>query len=209
MTKRPAPLSLISLFAPPDASELAAVEADWASRNTTVSGWTIEDYGTDSHGFFVQVVSHLVDGYRHYGLIRYPADYYPSGSFPVLLFNHGGLDGASMDDLHNFDNSFLPGTVMEDNFFYVLASYRGETLDAGIFGTYVSEGDQSVMDHDVDDVIALLNGVLANVSDADGSRVVAYGQSRGGCVYLLLGVRDSRIQLLTELYGPTSWMLPF
>ncbi|MHC4944604.1 MAG: alpha/beta hydrolase family protein [Planctomycetota bacterium] len=201
-------ISLAILFAPPSQHEIDIIKADWLSRNPMVQGWIVESEGILSSGHFAKVVSHEVSGYRHYGLIRYPGNFVPGGSYPVLVFNHMGCNGARIDELNQFDNSFLPGTFLADNFFYIMPSYRSEHLNAGELGYYQSEGDPSVMDWDVDDTLALLYGVLTHIDDADPARIAVYGGSRGGSVSLLVGIRDDNIKLLAELFAPTCWNLP-
>ncbi|MFH1999112.1 MAG: hypothetical protein ABIK28_05485, partial [Planctomycetota bacterium] len=143
---------------------------------------------------------------RHYGIVRYPLDFTLGGSYPVLLFNHGALEGVQYEDIQFFDSHITPGDFLEKNFFFVASSYRSEPAEVRQLGTYVSEGQPSILDYDVDDVMAMLDGVLTHIPEADPERVAAYGYSRGGALSLLLGCRDSRIELLADLYGPTNWM---
>jgi dipeptidyl aminopeptidase/acylaminoacyl peptidase len=199
--------SLVTLFAPPTSAEIETVRLDWARRDPCVQGWSVEAQGAIPGGFFAQVVSHRLAGKRHYGLIRYPRNFMPGGDYPVLVFNHGGIRGTNLGELETFDNFFLPGTYLEYNFIYVMPSYRGEELDAGPLGVYLSEGELSVMDWDVDDAMAFLDGVVVNIPEANPQRVAVYGQSRGGCVSLLMAERDPRVQLLVQLSCPTCWTL--
>jgi acetyl esterase/lipase len=60
----------------------------------------------------------------------------------------------------------------------------------------------------VDDAIALLDGVLANIPEADPDRVIVWGESRGGGVSLLMGVRDPRVEAVDVFYGLTDYYLP-
>ena len=198
-------ISLNDLFAAPTADELAEVEADWATRDTGVYGWQVEATG-QLGGFSVTVVSHQVGGYRHYGLIRYPRNFVAGGSFPVLLHCHGGNNGVGYGGVLAFD-SLMGGSCVPDDFFIVVPSYRGESLMVGALGTFLSEGPTTTLDYDVDDTMALLGGVLANVAEADASSIACWGASRGGGVTLLLGVRDDRIIVCSEFYGASNHML--
>ena len=197
---------LSDLFAPPTTAELLAVEADWASRNPIADGWQVEDSALIA-GFRVDVVSHLVDGYRHYGAVRYPAQFQPGGSHPVLVVCHGGNNGVGLGSLQGLD-SLTPGTCLEDQAFVLLPSFRGESLFAGPMGTFLSEGPTSVIDRDVDDTMAMLSCVLEEIPEADAGRVFAHGGSRGGAVTLVLSVRDERIQAAVEFFAASDHTLP-
>ena len=198
------------------AAELAdlktEVQADWAARDHTVAGWTVEASGVFL-GCQLNVVSHLIDGDgdglvndKHYAAVRYPKNFTAGGSFPVLLVNHGGSGGVNINKLEEFDEG-LPGTCVKDNFFIVMASYRGEGINAGPLGTFLSGGAKSVRNYDVDDVITLLDGVLANIAEADADRVASYGTSRGGSVTLLVDIRDHRIKRNIDFFGGTDTVL--
>ena len=89
------------------------------------------------------------------------------------------------------------------NFFTCHSSLRRATL-RGEVRNYLSGGESSVIDRDVDDVIALLNGTLANYPAADATRIVVTGGSRGGGVSHLLSVRDERIKGAAIYYGATN-----
>lgn len=198
------------LFAPPTAAELDLVEAEWALRSNASIGWTVEAIqpGTPRQ----LVVSHLVDGDRHYAYVRYPANFVPGGSYPILLANHGGFSGVDVDVFIGAGvDPFLPGLCIEDDFFTVVASYGGEPLNVGpaLGGPYLSEGGLDLWDTDVDDVSSLLTGLLENIPQTNGRQVVAFGASRGGGVSLLLGARDDRISAVVDMFGHCDFTLAY
>jgi dienelactone hydrolase len=44
---------------------------------------------------------------------------------------------------------------------------------------------------------------------ADPDRIAAVGFSRGACVAMLMGIRDPRVDLVIEFFGPTDFYSPF
>ncbi|HEU0013202.1 MAG TPA: prolyl oligopeptidase family serine peptidase [Longimicrobium sp.] len=191
---------LDALFAPPRASELAAVRADWAARDTGVRGWRVEWRHEDRGQGRTLAVSHVVDGFRHYGLVRIP----PGGAgrrLPVLVVAHGGDAGATR---YQF---FRQGAAAR-GWVQVVPSFRSERLIAAPLRWYRSEGPPSPWDRDVDDAMALLGGVLEHVPEADPSRVAVLGRSRGGGVALLMAARDPRVQGVVTWAAPTDFLLP-
>ena len=190
---------LDALFAPPTAAEMAAVEADWAARDTRVHDFRVEHVRRDGATGRTMVVSHVVDGARHSGAIRVPDG--AAGPLPVLVIGHGGDDGAT--GYHFFHSGPLARDYVQ-----VLPSFRSETLRLSPLRAWRSGGTASPWDRDVDDAIALLNGTLAHVPEADSTRVVAFGRSRGGGVMLLMAIRDPRVRAVVSAVGPTDFLLP-
>ena len=201
------PVDLSAVFSPPTAAEADAVQADWQGRNPVALDWRVEGATQMTTGHTLQIVSHVVEGQRHYGALRYPLAFQPGGSHPVLVYLHHGFTGVHLSVLRNFD-SLIPGSTLEDEYFYLVPSFRGESVRTGSLGVFLSEGEGSAMDRDVDDTIALLNGLLANVQEADRLRVCALGTSRGGGTALLLGIRDSRVRVLVDAFGMTDFFQP-
>lgn len=197
---------LSDLFAPPSTSDLLAVEADWDSRSPIAEGWQVEGSVVIA-GYRVDVISHVVDGFRHYGAVRFPAQFQAGGSYPVLVLCHGGNNGVGLGALMGLD-ALTPGSCLEDQAFILLPSYRGEALFAGGMGTFLSEGPTSVIDRDVDDTMGMLSCVLEEIPEADEERVFAHGGSRGAAVTLVLSVRDDRIQAAVEFFGASDHTLP-
>ncbi len=194
--------SLSALFAPPSNAEINAVIADWNARDVGVYDWTLEGSGTVSGGLPVDVVSHTVAGYTHYAFVRLPQNYDPSKKYPILIANHGGTGGTSIGIVAQH------GLECYRDYFVLGASFQGEPLDATPLGLGIltSGGPISEFDRDVDDVIALLNGTIANYAGADETNVSVFGGSRGGCVSYLLSVRDARIHTGVYFYGATDHM---
>lgn len=186
-----------SVFAPPTAAERRAVLQDWESRRQPLMGWRVEDRLKDD-GFRLDIVSHQLDGNRHFAAVRTPENYRPGrAEHPILILNHGGWEGADADwALHVADDCLA-------DFFVVVPSFRGEELR--VEGRrYQSTGQQSLIDRDVDDTMALISGVIANYPGAQDHDVSAWGYSRGGGTSLMLGIRDPRVDRIVNVFGPTD-----
>ena len=194
---------LEAIFAPPTADEIAAVRADWAERDVSPAGLTIEL--TEPYPLFgspatLRVVSHLVGEVRHYGAIVAPKST-RAASLPVLMYLHGGENGVDVDDVQFF--AFALGEL-RDSFVYVVPSFRSEPLEHGD-REWVSTGPGGHWDHDVDDALALLNVALAITPQAKSEGLSILGGSRGGGVALLAGIRDERVENIITLFGPTDF----
>lgn len=205
-------VDLDELFAPPSAAEIAAVRADWASRFPEVVDWRTDASGVNAAGYELRVVSHVMDGARHYAILRLPPQLVAgaSGPFPVVLCLHGGAEGVANGIFGTFD--WLAGTGVGacagQPAILVAPSFRGEPANAGALGTFLSEGESVQGDRDVDDAIALLSGVLASIPEADEGHVAAWGFSRGGGVVIKLLARDHRVRAGTDFFGPTDVLTP-
>jgi len=195
---------LSALHAPPTQAEINAVKTEWATRDHTAYNWTVENTGTINAVFTVEIISHEVNGEKHYAAVRYPENYDPAASYPVLISNHGGANGVNAVSLGQFQ-----GTCYR-SFFVGLPSFRSEQLRTGPITNpadliYTSEGTQSEMNGDTDDALALLTGIL-NIPGADATRVGVLGGSRGGGVSHLMTCKDDRIKRASIYYGATDHM---
>jgi dipeptidyl aminopeptidase/acylaminoacyl peptidase len=189
-----------ALFAPPTAEEMRAVEAEWAARDTGAADVRVEWRDDGRGGARTLVLSHVVDGFRHYGAVRVPAGA-AGRRLPVLLIAHGGEKGTS-------GLQFFRDGPVADGWIQVLPTFRSERLYIRPTRWYRSEGRPSPWDRDVDDAMALLSAALREVPEADGDRVVVLGRSRGGGVALLMAVRDPRVDAVVDYFGPTDFFLP-
>ena len=194
------------LFAPPTAAERAAVEADWAARTYEARNAQVVAEQTVG-GARVVIVSHTMtdaggDDFTHYGVIRIPEG---AADFPVLVYHHGGDDGFSLAG-EQATLGLFPTLAAQT--VQVLPVYRSEAI-TDAFGpgtTYQAGGSPSPWDRDVDDAIALLNVALQLFpAETDGGRIGAMGVSRGGNVALLMALRDARVRVVTDYFGPADF----
>jgi len=202
-----------TLFAAPTAEEVAAVEAEWAARENPARNARIVAEGMQDSTGAVYVIEHTQTGagggdVTHYGLVRIPG----VGARvprPVVVVHHDGDDGLSV-------SGFLAALdlypVLRDETVQVAPVYRSETLTAdaaGLSGTYTAGGEPSPWDYDVDDAIGLLNAALELFPDAmDPAQVGALGFGRGGNAALLHAVRDDRVDVVTDYFGPADFFNP-
>ncbi|MEO0560360.1 MAG: prolyl oligopeptidase family serine peptidase, partial [Bacteroidota bacterium] len=204
------------LFAEPTAAEIAAVKAGWDARLTQSSGTPKTAGSASFDGAFYGILQHTVSTATgpgdvvHYGVVRIPDG---ASDFPILVVHHGGDDGLAINA-----GSANTGVQQWVAAFPQLAAstvqiwpvYRSETITVSgspIGGeTYTAGGDPSPWDYDVDDSIAFLDAVIERWGDfVDENRVAAMGMSRGANTALLHAVRDSRIDAVTNYYGPTDF----
>ena len=202
-----AQVDLTEVFVPPSESELLAVRAEWAARFPTAANWAVVASATNAQGQLIQIVRHDIQPQGvHYAAIRYPASFSPQSQYPVVLCLHGGIDGVSTSIFGMYDS--MAGTGIDAcsgrPAILVAPSYRCEPVIAGQLGTFLSTGDCMLGDYEVDDVIGLVSGVLANIPAADENHVFAWGFSHGGGVLLGVLARDHRVRGGIDFYGPAD-----
>ncbi|WP_419166191.1 hypothetical protein [Candidatus Palauibacter sp.] len=194
---------LDALFAPASAAEVGAVREDWARRDVSAAGVSVElseemTLGTSTAT--LRIISHVVTGARHFGAIIVPAGAEPE-SLPVLMYAHGGDGGVSVDDLQVVA---LALGDLSARFAYVIPSFRSESLRYGD-RAWVSEGPSGHWDYDVDDAIALVNVAFESTPEARPGTFSILGGSRGAGVALLTAIRDERVERVVAFFGPTDF----
>lgn len=195
------------LFERPTMAELDQVRADWLTRQPVVDGFRVEATGLNLQGVETHILSHIVDGERHFGALRFPRNYVAGGVYQTMLLCHGGLAGIDLNETSNFLATF-PGQCIDDEAFLLVPSFRGEEMLTNFAGTFVSGGSKNFADRDVDDTRALLSAALENYPAMDPARVAAYGISRGAAVAMLTSIRDDRVRRVVDLFGFTDLSLP-
>ncbi len=194
-------VDLDQLFLPPSTAETDAVVAEWNSRDVACYNYNVL-HTTQVNGLDVDIVAHDTEGLSsqtHYAFVRYPVNYDPANTYPILVSNHGGTNGTGPGALYSSSGCY-------EDFILVVPSYRGETLDASPLGfpSYISDGSVSEFDRDIDDALSLVNCVIANVSGAAANDITVMGGSRGGGVTYLMAIRDPRITRINVYFGATD-----
>ncbi len=181
---------------------------DWDSRSHTATNVASVAQSPEllgSTAATLQILSHTVGTNVHYGAVLSPDGAAP-GSLPIVVYLHGGDDGVDVSELL----TVLPAALGsdQDDYVYLVASFRGEELRHNSTA-YTSTGSHSPWDRDVDDVLSFIDAALSVTPAADEDRIGLVGFSRGACVAMIAGIRDSRIDLVIEFFGPTDFFSPW
>lgn len=194
---------LDALFAPASAAEMDAVRADWARRDVSAAGISVElteQMAVGASTATLRIVSHVVAGARHLGAIIVP-DGAEAGTLPLLVYSHGGDGGVGVDDI---EIVALALGELSRRFVYAIPSFRSEPLRYE-GRSWVSEGPSSPWDYDVDDLLALADVVFETTPEARPGAIHILGGSRGAGVALLAGARDERVERIVAFFGPTDF----
>ncbi len=174
------------LFAPPSPAEVAKA---WEAfpKHFEARDFRVLKTSEGSAGIITEQISYRSQGLRIYGLLMRPRG---AGPYPLVLYNHGGLDGLQ------------PSPVMRrlvSRGYVVLASaYRGENSPAGM-----SEGSVEAGLGEVTDVLNLLE-CGKTLPYADARRIGMIGGSHGGWVTAQAIERSKDIRAAVDLYGMTD-----
>ncbi|MBN2281230.1 MAG: hypothetical protein JXQ65_11675 [Candidatus Marinimicrobia bacterium] len=193
------------LFAEPTALEIETVYHEWNSRTDELRQVTLEDtlfalIGNQLHT--VHIISHVNgENLRHYGAVILPTDT-TIDEFPVLFYNHGGDNGVDVNSFLTLATFSPDMSDISKKFFIAIPSFRSEVLIGS--ETYLSQGDPSPWDKDVDDCIGMLTAIQTTYSQSDMANVYVVGASRGAGVGMLWAARDQRIKKVIDFFGPTD-----
>lgn len=195
---------LSPIFDEPTLTEIAALRADWHTRPTEATDLIHERY-SELDGFTISRASFYFEGYKQYVMVRYPLNYSPEGSYPVMVYHHGGESGIYYSSAISFDETFTTSCVA-DSAFVLAPTYRGEAFVGGDYlGNRMSEGPVSLWDRDCDDAMAVLTAFLAVTPEADTRRITSFGRSRGATVAYHMAVRDIRLRRSVVMFGASDF----
>jgi dipeptidyl aminopeptidase/acylaminoacyl peptidase len=188
-------------FTPPTSAQLEDIQSMWRSRDLQPRDVTVFHRDDTNANYELRIYEHTVGTRRHYGAVTIPKA--PPGTrFPVVLFASGlSQDNPTLDAGAWAQNA----SARLGQAVFVVPAFRGVTLIyKGI--TVSAQGDFcDAYDGAADDSIALLNVVQAEIAQADFSRVMVRGGSRGGNTALLLAVRDPRVTVAAAASAPTDF----
>lgn len=193
----------------PSPQEIKEVLNELRKQDLSPRGVVIHDSILLSNSNKLFILSHKVEGLTHYGAVIIPANSNDK-KLPIVLFATGG-DGMhkEFDISQDFNHpavqfpSFL-GDKFDNKFIIVIPSFRGQQL---ILDDKKFQSDGNISDAfggATTDALALLNVTLNTFKQADESRIVMYGGSRGGTVALLASARDKRIKRTIAVAAPTD-----
>ncbi len=188
-------------FSPPTNEQLMEIQALWRSRDLSPRNVLIvhQDDGNATHQ--LRIYEHTVEGRRHYGAVTIPKSDLPQ-DYPVVLF----ADGLDQSNPTMDAGRWAQGAQFRlGQAIFVVPVFRGRTL---IYNglSFTADGDFcDAYDGATDDSIALLNVVEDQIGEADFSRLMVRGGSRGGNIALLLAERDDRVTVASSASGPTDF----
>ncbi len=196
-----------ALFAQPTQEELSTIRADWALRDLSPQGYTVEEeIPIGTAGTVLKMVSFRVDGYKQYGALVVPKTDSP---VPVRMW----LKGFSFNPEKNETSFALSSNdgAFDIPYIFAVPALRGQPLKLVLEGVAytspISEGNKcEAFDRATDDAIAFLNIVESTLENANMNKVSIRGGSRGGTVAMLMGIRDERIRRVAGIAGPTNML---
>ncbi len=197
-------IDLDSLFIPPDSLELSEVKRSWEATNMNSDSFSVQAEYPFYLGKKIQIIEHFFEGKKHYGAVVIPADYDRTKKYPLLLWANG-LDqrNPEVDAL-----GWVVRTLNEglQDYFLVIPSFRGQSLKTNK-GRFCSDGFfGDAYDGAAEDALRLLELVKGNYEGIDVGRISVCGMSRGGTVALLMAARDSTINAVISIAGPTYFL---
>ncbi|MFL6548503.1 MAG: alpha/beta hydrolase family protein [Povalibacter sp.] len=188
-------------YSPPTSEQLMEIQALWRSRDLSASKVVVV-HQDDSHATYqLRIYEHTVQGRRHYGAVTIPKSD-SAQVFPVVLFADGLDQSNPTMDVGRWSQAaqYRLGQAI-----FAVPIFRGRTL---IYNglSFTADGDFcDAYDGATDDAIALLNVVEDQVREADFSRLMVRGGSRGGNIALLLAERDERVTVAASASAPTDF----
>jgi hypothetical protein len=189
-------ISIDKLLKEPTENELNNILREWKEKDFTSSQLQIEFVEVRPNGDSIKVVSHLINGRKHYGVIRIPKNIDVSTA-PILLGLMGG--GTGIDVLKTSDiNRLSSGKCHQllDNYISIMPTFRGNIVRGEDF-CFRSEGySGDVWLGAAEDAVAFLEVVKFMYNKNGNTKILASGVSRGATVALIIGGLTNKLDYI-------------
>lgn len=141
------------------------------------------------------------DGEKNDGVLLYPAQFAAGNRYPLLVWNHGGPEAASVDRYANGDAEFLMQTLAAEGYFVFMPNYRGSDNlgNRHEHAIYKDPGSGPMAD--------VISGIdaLVNKGFIDEARISIGGHSYGGFMTAWLMGHDHRWRSAVVADGALDW----
>ncbi len=196
-------IPLVELMREPSNKELDEILLEWKEKDFSPKNIEVVYKEELPNGDSIKVISHLVNGLKHYGAIRIPKTL-DVKTAPILMELEGGGTGLDISKLRTLTQGKCRG--QKDNFISILPSYRGCILRGEDF-CFRSEGyygDPWV--GPAEDAIVFLEAVKKIYNKPDDTRVLANGISRGATVALIIGSLTDKLDYIIATSTHTKFL---
>lgn len=196
--------SAADLLRAPSQEEIANVYNEWKHKDFTAQQLHTEFEERKPNGDSIKVISHLINGRKHYGLLRIPAGLDVKNAPILLALNGGGSDIDVLDS--EFITRIAPYSCREvlDRYLVIAPSFRGDVVRGNGF-CFRSEGyTGDVWAGAAEDAAYFLEAVNT-LYKRDDSMVLAVGISRGATVAMILGGLTNKIDRIVAISTHTNF----
>lgn len=198
-----------ALFSPPNSKEISNIKKKWTSIDLHPKKFQIElDTAFIDNNFKgrMKVLSYHLNEQKKYGAIFIP-DTLPSLALPAIVESKGidskyfGIDLSYLPKLSGYLNNY------SNRFIYIIPSVRGENMTFFNY-SFLSDGlPNDGWDGATEDYLAFFNVAVDYLGNKlDLSKIIAFGDSRGGTTAMLASIRDNRFSALINWAGPIDWI---
>lgn len=180
-------VSLEELFREATADEISAIVNEWEQKQFAPGGIKVEYAERRGKGDSIKVISHRVNGKKHYGLLRIPAGINLEDA-PILLSLPGGgaqIDVTDSESLFRVSSGQCRDVL--DHYITVIPAFRGDILRGADFCFRAEGYTGDVWLGAAEDAASLLEVVQHIYARDEQKRVMVMGISRGATVALILG----------------------
>ncbi len=199
-------MSIATLLAEPTVEEIGSVVAEWKAKDFSPRGVRVVFAERYPNGDSLKVISHLVHGRLHYGLIKIPSGVKVKEAPILLVLNGGGadVDVVDADNIHRIVSGVCRDVL--NRYVLVAPSFRGDVIRGRGF-CFRSEGyTGDVWAGAAEDAAYFLEAAKASYGASPDSRVMAIGISRGATVGLILGSLTDKTDHVISISTHTDFM---
>ncbi len=200
-------ISLEQLFRPPDQQELDAVTREWSQKDSSPKNVRVEKEAFAEDGT-LQVISHQVNGLKHYGFV-YVQPGLNVNTAPILLLLPGKsaqYDVFTTDFLKRELKSLLGCNDVYRRYIVAMPSFRGNAVRGENFCFRSSGYSMDAWLGPAEDALFFLESVKSLYRPEGDVKVLAMGASRGATVGLIIGALSQKVDYVIAISTHTNFL---
>ncbi|WP_420318210.1 hypothetical protein [Ekhidna sp.] len=195
-------LPVSELLKEPTEDEIKTIMREWEMKDFKPKDVQVVSNTVLGNGDSIKVISHLINGQKHYGAIRIPNNIDVQNA-PILLELEGGGTGMDVSEISTLTRGKCE--EIRTRFISILPSYRGCVL-RGKDICYRSGGYYGdAWLGPAEDAVAFLEAVKSMYNKSDSTRVLAHGVSRGATVSLIIGGLTNKLDYIIATSTHTNF----
>lgn len=190
----------------PSSVELDLIRKEWQAMDFTPKDVHLELEKINEKGDTIKVVSHIVEGSRHYGILRIPKGLNVDRA-PILVVLGGGSTHINFQNENFlFEVGGEKSKTLLDNFLTIAPINRGNILKVNNRIFFAGGRERDAFIGAAVDAVSFLEVVRAMYAKDENTKILGFGSSKGATIALMIGGLTNNFDKIIAVSAFTNFL---